>query len=159
MCPFNVVYSAFCCPHRPSSDIVWALTCSAIKSTLCLHNKVMSHGFSSVIVILLSFCFMSHVRGSVTLFSEFSSPTLLDLFWDCIQDIQFFFSLAFSVTIFCSEAFVAIFILLIRRSKVVGGELGGPKVFKYITALLLVLLWMLYLLLSTLEVYDVIEGF
>merc|ERR1711862_785857 len=36
-------------------------------------------------------------------------------------------SLGFSVTVFCIEALCAIFILLIRRNPVVGGELGGPK--------------------------------
>ncbi|XP_023723619.1 sodium/calcium exchanger 3 isoform X2 [Cryptotermes secundus] len=68
-------------------------------------------------------------------------------------------NLAFSVTIFCSEAFIAILILLLRRSKVVGGELGGPKYFKYITSLVLIFLWLMYLLMATLEAYDVIEGF
>ncbi|KDR22763.1 Sodium/calcium exchanger 1, partial [Zootermopsis nevadensis] len=68
-------------------------------------------------------------------------------------------NLAFNVTIFCSEALVAIFILMLRRSKVVGGELGGPKLLKYVTSLLLISLWMVYLILATLEVYDVIEGF
>jgi solute carrier family 8 (sodium/calcium exchanger) len=67
--------------------------------------------------------------------------------------------LAFSVTIFCSEALVAIAILLLRRSKLVGGELGGPKPFKYVTSLVLILLWMVYLLMATLEAYDIIEGF
>lgn len=73
--------------------------------------------------------------------------------------LNFLFSLAFSVTIFCSEAFVAIVILLLRRSKVVGGELGGPKYLKYITSLVLVFLWLMYVLMATLEAYDVIEGF
>jgi len=71
----------------------------------------------------------------------------------------FLFSLAFSVTIFCSEACVAIVILLLRRSKPVGGELGGPKHLKYITSLVLVVLWMVYLLLASLEAYGIIKGF
>jgi len=71
----------------------------------------------------------------------------------------FLFSLAFSVTIFCSEALAAIVILLARRSKPVGGELGGPKLFKYITSLVLVVLWMVYLLLACLEAYGIIKGF
>jgi len=71
----------------------------------------------------------------------------------------FFFSLAFSVTIFCSEAIVAILLLLLRRSKPIGGELGGPKHFKYITSLVLVILWLVYLLLASLEAYGIIKGF
>lgn len=68
-------------------------------------------------------------------------------------------NLAFSVTLFCSEALVAIAILLLRRSKFVGGELGGPRVIKYITSLFLFGLWVVYLTFSTLEVYGVIKGF
>nr|CAD7446963.1 unnamed protein product [Timema bartmani] len=68
-------------------------------------------------------------------------------------------NMAFSVTIFCSEALVAIFLLLIRRSKLVGGELGGPVRLKWLTGLILMCLWVTYLVLSSLEVYDVIEGF
>jgi hypothetical protein len=84
-------------------------------------------------------------------------------FLSCIMGLYkmltFLFSLAFSVTIFCSEALVAICILLIRRSKLIGGELGGPKLFKYITSLVLIALWLVYLLLASLEAYGVIKGF
>ncbi|KAL3287558.1 hypothetical protein HHI36_002025 [Cryptolaemus montrouzieri] len=68
-------------------------------------------------------------------------------------------NLAFSVTLFCTEAVITIMVLLLRRSKLVGGELGGPASIKYITSAFLVSLWLLYLILSTLEVYDVIGGF
>ena len=71
----------------------------------------------------------------------------------------FLFSLAFSVTIFCSEAIFAILILLLRRSKPVGGELGGPKLLKCVTSLVLVVLWLVYLLLASLEAYGIIKGF
>ncbi|XP_065353884.1 sodium/calcium exchanger Calx isoform X4 [Cloeon dipterum] len=68
-------------------------------------------------------------------------------------------NLAFSVTIFCSEAALAIMILLLRRSKRVGGELGGPMPYKLLSSVCLFSLWLIYLLLSTLEAYDIIEGF
>lgn len=68
-------------------------------------------------------------------------------------------SLAFSVTIFCSEAIVAIAILVLRRHPSVGGELGGPKFQKYLTMWVFLGLWVLYMTLSTLEVYGVIKGF
>lgn len=63
------------------------------------------------------------------------------------------------MTLFCSGAVIAIIILLLRRSKRVGGELGGPNKFKYTTVACLVGLWLLYLILSSLEVYGVIKGF
>ncbi|XP_073815749.1 sodium/calcium exchanger 3 isoform X3 [Musca autumnalis] len=68
-------------------------------------------------------------------------------------------TIAFSVTLFCSEALIAILILMLRRSKSVGGELGGPKKIKYISSGILFSLWVIYLLVSTLEAYGVIKGF
>ncbi|XP_076268722.1 sodium/calcium exchanger 3 isoform X2 [Rhynchophorus ferrugineus] len=68
-------------------------------------------------------------------------------------------NLAFSVTIFCTEAVLVIIILLMRRSKVVGGELGGPQCLKYLTSAGFFSLWIIYLLMSTLEAYGVIQGF
>ncbi|XP_076547352.1 sodium/calcium exchanger 3 isoform X2 [Osmia lignaria lignaria] len=68
-------------------------------------------------------------------------------------------NLAFSVTLFCTEACLVILILLLRRTKSVGGELGGPFVPKVITSTFLFFLWVFYLVMSTLEAYGVIEGF
>ncbi|KAL1129580.1 hypothetical protein AAG570_012525 [Ranatra chinensis] len=67
--------------------------------------------------------------------------------------------LAFSVTLFCTEAVIAIVIIVARRCKPIGGELGGPVCIKYMTSLLFVSLWLFYVTMSTLEVYHVIEGF
>lgn len=71
------------------------------------------------------------------------------------------FSLAFSVTLFCTEAVVAIIILLVRRSKTfgAGGELGGSACSKYVTGSMLFGLWIIYLVMSSLEAYGVIKGF
>jgi solute carrier family 8 (sodium/calcium exchanger) len=70
---------------------------------------------------------------------------------------SFISSLAFSVTLFCSEAVIAILILLVRRCKAVGGELGGPPIPKYITGVALIGLWVIYLVISSLEAYGVIK--
>merc|ERR1712121_43793 len=66
-------------------------------------------------------------------------------------------SLGFSVTIFCTEAVIAILILLLRRSPNCGGELGGPKLFKTISSSLFVFFWCFYVGISALEQYDVIN--
>merc|ERR1712128_5243 len=66
-------------------------------------------------------------------------------------------SLGFSVTIFCIEALCAIGILLCRRHPAVGGELGGPKFFKTISSSIFVFFWCFYVMISALEMYDVIE--
>lgn len=71
----------------------------------------------------------------------------------------FFHSLAFSVTMFCSEATLVVLVLVLRRRKSIGGELGGPRTAKIITSIFFFSLWLFYLTVSSLEAYDVIEGF
>ena len=66
-------------------------------------------------------------------------------------------SLGFSVTIFCTEAIVAILILLARRNPAVGGELGGPKAVKTVTSSIFVILWVTYVAVSAMEAYGVIQ--
>lgn len=68
-------------------------------------------------------------------------------------------SLAFSVTLFCSFALLAILLMMIRRTKSIGGELGGPIRSRIATSCLFFGLWLLYLLFSSLEAYCVIKGF
>ncbi|XP_052756510.1 sodium/calcium exchanger 1 isoform X2 [Galleria mellonella] len=68
-------------------------------------------------------------------------------------------NLAFSVTMYCSEAAFAVLVLVLRRRKSIGGELGGPRCIKIITSMFFFSLWLLYLTMSSLEAYGVIEGF
>lgn len=68
-------------------------------------------------------------------------------------------TLAFSVTIFCVEAIICIAIIVARRHKAIGGELGGPRGFQVGTAVILGSLWVIYVGISALESYCVIAGF
>ncbi|XP_060768919.1 sodium/calcium exchanger 2a isoform X3 [Neoarius graeffei] len=68
-------------------------------------------------------------------------------------------SLAFSVTLFTICAFVSMGVLMLRRRPSVGGELGGPKVFKILTSMLFTCLWLFYITVSSLEAYCHIKGF
>ncbi|CAJ0946314.1 unnamed protein product, partial [Mesorhabditis belari] len=68
-------------------------------------------------------------------------------------------NLGFSVALFCCEALVCIFIIVLRRNKYVGGELGGPFPFRVLTSGFFCFLWLFYLLMSALEAYCVISGF
>ncbi|NXD46935.1 NAC2 protein, partial [Copsychus sechellarum] len=68
-------------------------------------------------------------------------------------------TLAFPVTLFTIFAFVAIAVLLWRRRAPIGGELGGPRAPKVLTAALFLLLWLLYVLFASLEAYCHIQGF
>ena len=62
-------------------------------------------------------------------------------------------SLGFSVVVFCCTALIAITMLMLRRAKKVGGELGGAKPYKLPTSLVFALLWMIYIILSSLQTY------
>ncbi|XP_072896339.1 sodium/calcium exchanger 3 isoform X2 [Hemitrygon akajei] len=68
-------------------------------------------------------------------------------------------TLAFSVTLFTIFAFVSVSILLYRRRPHIGGELGGPRGPRIVTAAIFGGLWLLYILFSCLEAYCYIKGF
>ena len=69
-------------------------------------------------------------------------------------------NLGFSVTIFTLCAITTIATLMVRRMVPAFGsaELGGPNVTKYLTASFLVMLWFLYVILSALQTYGVINA-
>ena len=66
-------------------------------------------------------------------------------------------SLTYSVTLFCICAFICCAVLLFRRR--LGGELGGPLRSRLATTILFVCLWFFYLIMSSLEAYQIIPGF
>ncbi|XP_053730588.1 sodium/calcium exchanger 1b isoform X1 [Synchiropus splendidus] len=68
-------------------------------------------------------------------------------------------TLAFSVTLFTIFAFICVAVLMYRRRPDIGGELGGPRTAKTLTAMLFFSLWLLYILFSSLEAYCHIQGF
>ena len=61
--------------------------------------------------------------------------------------------------LFTSTALVAIALLMIRRVSGLFGraELGGPTFGRYLTAFIMILLWGIYITLSTLQVYGYID--
>lgn len=63
-------------------------------------------------------------------------------------------ALGFSVVVFICVALVCITILLIRRY-VVGGELGGKPLGRYVSCTALCSLWCIYILMSTLQAYGI----
>jgi solute carrier family 8 (sodium/calcium exchanger) len=66
-------------------------------------------------------------------------------------------SLAFSVMLFLIVSLTCFAILFIRRCTL-GGELGGPPATKYLTGVILICLWLIYIIFSILKAYDIIEG-
>merc|ERR1719228_1528383 len=69
-------------------------------------------------------------------------------------------ALSFSVILYTIAAIMAIGLFMARRFLPVFGssELGGTKVPKYLSSLFLVLLWILYIVLSTLQTYGAITS-
>ncbi|XP_067938835.1 sodium/calcium exchanger 1-like isoform X2 [Watersipora subatra] len=68
-------------------------------------------------------------------------------------------SLGFSVTLFVIFAIIAILLILLRRCKAVGGELGGPMKYKVPSTIIMFTLWITYVVVSALEAYGIINGF
>ena len=66
--------------------------------------------------------------------------------------------MAFSVTLFCTTAVLAMAVMMLRRMPAIGGELGGPRGYKYATTILFVFLWLFYVFMSSLEAYGYIKG-
>lgn len=62
-------------------------------------------------------------------------------------------TLSFSVANFLVVSVLCLIILFIRR-KTIGGELGGPTGPKWVSAIILVSLWVFYIAMSTLKAYD-----
>jgi len=60
--------------------------------------------------------------------------------------------------LFLITAVICFIILAIRRIAF-KGELGGPKWAQIVSAVCLIGLWSLFILFSTLQVYEVIDGF
>jgi len=69
-------------------------------------------------------------------------------------------TLAFSVMIYTICAIAAITLIMVRRFLPIFGnaELGGPNVTKWASSIFFIGLWFLYVLLSILQSYDVIES-
>jgi solute carrier family 8 (sodium/calcium exchanger) len=102
---------------------------------------------------------VGNVNGSnaVNVFLGIGLPWAISAWYHYFKQTKFEVekgSLAFSVTLFCTFAAVAVTILMIRRLKFFGGgELGGPMKYRLVSSSLLLLLWIAYLVLSGLENY------
>ena len=63
-------------------------------------------------------------------------------------------NLEYSVLVFLCCSMVCFLVLLLRRC-FVHGELGGPALTKYASALILVLLWVIYITLNTIKILGI----
>ncbi|XP_053392824.1 sodium/calcium exchanger 2-like isoform X2 [Mercenaria mercenaria] len=108
---------------------------------------------------------IGNVTGSngVNVFLGLGFPWVMASIYWTVQGKSFEVSagdLGFSVTVFTICAIFTVIVLMVRRYvSFFGGELGGPKVPKIISGVLLIFVWILYVLLSSLQTYKYIPGF
>lgn len=68
-------------------------------------------------------------------------------------------NLGFSVIVFTCCALATIALILLRRYiPLFGGELGGPKIPKIISGVALIVLWIFYVLMASMQTYEYIES-
>ena len=98
--------------------------------------------------------------NSVNVFLGLGLPWMMGAFyWQNAYNMNYKVKagpLAFSVFVFVSVAIIC-FIVLIFRRICIGGELGGNHMVKYATGCFLFFLWFVYILMSTLQAYDLIK--
>ncbi|XP_077988867.1 sodium/calcium exchanger 1-like [Glandiceps talaboti] len=95
--------------------------------------------------------------NSVNVFLGLGLPWVINVMYKYAKNKKLYIStdnLDLSVTVFTSCGAVCILLLVLRR-KLVGGELGGPKVFKWVCAVFLVFLWMGYIITCSLKAYTI----
>ncbi|XP_078488536.1 sodium/calcium exchanger 2 isoform X2 [Ciona intestinalis] len=103
--------------------------------------------------------------NSVNVFLGLGLPWVIaSIYWKVTENINFPVdagSTGFSVALYSVAAIIAIATLIARHYAPVLGaaELGGPKIPKIVTVVFFVLLWLVYVLLSSLQAYNHIAGF
>ena len=111
-------------------------------------------------ITLSSTCHLGNVTGSnsVNVFLGLGLPWVIAAIYWQIKGLPFTVkagSLTFSVAVYTCVSFVCLILLFLRRYlKVFGkGELGGPTIPKYLTSLTYFSLWLIYIVLSSLQAY------
>ena len=96
--------------------------------------------------------------NSVNVFLGLGLPWVIATIWQKSENGNDYYvpagSLGFSVFVFCVVACTCIVVLLLRRH-FVQGELGGSQFGRTASAIGLVILWIIYIVMSTLQAYEV----
>lgn len=100
--------------------------------------------------------------NSVNVFVGLGLPWLISAIYASQHDTDYQTppgNLAFSVILFLIASTLCFIVLGVRRCvPSIGAELGGPPLARYASAIFMVLLWLFYVVFSTLKAYEVIEG-
>ena len=100
--------------------------------------------------------------NSVNVFLGLGLPWMIATIYNQVKNSQSYKfpagSLAFSVVLYLATS-VTCFIVLLLRRYISGGELGGMVGWsKYLSGMFCICLWLIYLVFSSLEVYEIIPG-
>ena len=97
--------------------------------------------------------------NSVNVFLGMGLPWILGAaYWESVIGTTYVVksgALTFSIAVFLAVAIVC-FIVLVARRFIIGGELGGSSTSKYASGIFLFFLWFIYILLSSLQAYNLI---
>ncbi|MFS7901676.1 putative sodium/calcium exchanger membrane region [Helianthus anomalus] len=104
--------------------------------------------------------FFTLCSNSVNIYVGIGVPWLIDTAYNLIAYgeplyIENASGLSFSLLVFFSTSVGCISVLVLRRV-VFGGELGGPRVWAWITCAYFMMLWLVFVVLSSLKVSGII---
>lgn len=103
-------------------------------------------------------CFCSN---SVNIYVGIGVPWLIDTLYNFIAyrkplQIQNANGLSFSLLVFFATSFACIVVLVFRRLTL-GAELGGPRFWAWVTCAYFMLLWVIFVVVSSLKVSGIIQ--
>lgn len=104
-------------------------------------------------------CFCS-CSNSVNIYVGIGVPWLIDTLYNFIAygeplRIENAKGLSFSLLVFFSTSVGCIIVLVLRRL-IFGAELGGPRLWAWLTSIFFMFLWLVFVVLSSLKVSDII---
>lgn len=97
--------------------------------------------------------------NSVNVFVGLGLPWLISSIYQANNDAKYVTpagTLAFSVMLFLVLSLTCFVVLGVRRAAL-GGELGGPKTSRWVSALFLIGLWLIYVIFSTMKAYNAFD--
>lgn len=98
---------------------------------------------------------LAYIERIYNLYKVFVMKTLFIMFVFLLQGKSFYVpagDLAFSVLLYSIFAVICLGILIFRHYVFPKGELGGAGWFKYLCAAVMVVMWLLYIIISSLQV-------
>lgn len=123
--------------------------------------KVLMYSVKKIwIDILALFVFLCLCSNSVNIYVGIGVPWLINTLYNFIAyrkplQIENADGLSFSLLVFFSTSVGCIVVLVFRRLTL-GAELGGPRIWAWVTCVYFMLLWIIFVVVSSLKVSGII---